>query len=78
MCMEGLSRKTIFRRNEIEGVILTYKLPCDNGWTTNLCVYAENENPGIWNEARTRETAERQHEEAIRMVKLMGFETEDA
>ena len=75
MRMEGLSRKTVFRRDEVEGVILTYKLPCDAGWTTNLCVYAENENPGIWNDARTRETAERQHDEAVRMVQLMGFET---
>lgn len=78
MCMEGLSRKTVFRRNEVVGVILTYKIPCDDIWTTNLCVFAKKENPGIWNEACTRETAERHHEEAIRMVKLMGFETEDA
>ena len=78
MCMEGLSRKPSFRYDTVEGVILTYKLPCVDAWTTNLCVYAENENPGIWNEACTRETAERHHEEAIRMVKLMGFETEDA
>lgn len=78
MCIKGLLRKTVFRRDKVEGVILTYKLPWDDAWTTNLCVYAENENPGIWNEACTRETAERHHEEAIRMVKLMGFETEDA
>ena len=78
MCMEGLSRKTVFRRDKIEGVILTYKLPCNDAWTTNLCVFAKKENPRIWSEASTREMAERQHEEAIRMVKLMGFETEDA
>ena len=76
--MEGLSRKTIFRRDKVEGVIFTYKIPCDDSWATNLCVFAKKENPGIWNEARTREMAERQHEESIRMVKLMGFETEDA
>lgn len=75
MCENGVQRKTIFRRGAVEGAVLTYKAPCSDVWTTMVFVFSDDGNPGITNETQIREFADRQHDEAVRMLDLMGFST---
>lgn len=75
MCENGVKRKTIFRRGAVEGSILTYKTPGAEDWTTMVFVFRDGDNPGISSNSCSRAFADRQHDEAVRMVQLMGFET---
>lgn len=75
MCENDVKRKTIFRRSAIEGAVLTYKTPGAEDWTTMVFVFRDGDNPGISSISCSRALADRQHDEAVRMVQLMGFET---
>ena len=75
MCENGVKRKTIFRRGAVEGAVLTYKMPSVEEWSTMVFVFGDGDNPGISNISCSRAFADRQHDEAVRMVQLMGFET---
>lgn len=73
--MNRESRETVFRRGAVEGAVLTYKAPCSDVWTTMVFVFSDDGNPGITNETHTRKFADRQHDEAVHMLELMGFST---
>lgn len=73
--MNRESRKTVFRRGAVEGAVLTYKAPCSDVWTTMVFVFSDDGNPGITSETHTRKFADRQHDEAVHMLELMGFST---
>ena len=75
MSETGVKRKTIFRRGAVEGAVLTYKMPSVEEWSTMVFVFGDGDNPGISNISCSQAFADRQHDEAVRMVQLMGFET---
>ena len=76
MCV-NTERKTIFRRGAVEGAVLTYRRPGSEHWATLVFVFnTEEHNPGITSLSCSRDFADRDHDEAVRMVRLMGFETD--
>jgi hypothetical protein len=75
--MGDVLRETVFWRGEVEGMVITYKIPGIDDWYTNLFVFGEEENPGILNAACKQDLAEHQHDEAVRMLRVMGFEIGD-
>jgi len=67
------ARRTVLRHKRLNVAVMTYKEPFGEVWRTVLTAFA-NDNPCIWNLADTEAEANERHDEAVRMVKLMGFE----
>ena len=70
----AVERKTSLRCNGVEGAVVTYG-PGDfiTQWSTMLVVLVEDK-PNIWNVAYTKDEAFRRHDEAVRLMKLLGAE----
>ena len=70
----AVERKTSLRCNGVEAAVVTYG-PGDfiTQWSTMLVVL-EEDNPNIWNVAYTKDEAFRCHDEAVRLMKLLGAE----
>lgn len=66
-------RVTVLKHGGLRVGVTTYKEPFGDGWRTVLSAY-EGDNPSLWNLADTEAEANKRHAEAVRMVKLMGFE----
>ena len=66
-------RRTILERDGLNVAVMTYKDPHRDAWRTGVAAFAED-NPSIWNHADTEAEANERHDDAVRMVKLMGFE----
>ena len=70
----AVERKTSLRCNGVKAAVVTYG-PGDfiTQWSTMLVVL-EEDNPNIWNVAYTKDEALRRHDEAVRLMKLLGAE----
>lgn len=66
-------RRTILEHDGLNVAVMTYKEPHRDAWRTCVAAFAEDK-PSIWNHADTEAEANERHDEAVRMVKLMGFE----
>ena len=66
-------RVTVLERDGLNVAVMTYKEPHCDAWRTCVAAFAED-NPRIWNHTDTEAEANERHDEAVRMVKLMGFE----
>ena len=70
----AVERETLLRCNGVKAVVVTHS-PGDfiTQWSTMLVVL-EEDNPTIWNVAYTKDEALRRHDEAVRLMKLLGAE----
>ena len=69
----AVERKTPLRCGGVEVAVVTYKPGYFTQWSTMLVVL-EEDNPNIWNVAYTKDEAFRRHDEAVRLMKLLGAE----
>lgn len=70
----AVERKTSLQYNGVEAAIVTYR---SGGFITQwntMLVVLEEDNPTIWNIAYTKHEAFRRHDEAVRLMKLLGAE----
>ena len=72
MTEQRAMRVTVLERDGLSVGVTTYKEPFGDRWRTVLAAYA-GDNPNLWNLADTEAEANKRHDEAVRMVKLMGF-----
>lgn len=72
MTEQRTMRRTVLERDGLRVGVITYKNTHTGGWRTCVAAFAED-NPSIWNHADTEAEANERHDEAVRMVKLMGF-----
>lgn len=70
----AVERETLLRCNGVKAVVVTHS-PGDfiTQWSTMLVVL-EEDNPTIWNAAHTKDEALRRHDEAVRLMKMLGAE----
>lgn len=69
----AVERKTPLRCGGVEVAVVTYRPGYFTQWSTMLVVL-EEDNPNIWNVAYTKDEAFRRHDEAVRLMKLLGAE----
>ena len=70
----SLERETLLRCGGVKVAVVTYGPGyIITQWSTMLVVL-EEENPTIWNAADTKDEAFRRHDEAVRLMKLLGAE----
>ena len=70
----AVERKTSLQYNGVEAAVVTYRSgDFITQWNTMLVVL-EEDNPTIWNIAYTKHEAFRRHDEAVRLMKLLGAE----
>ena len=72
MTEQRAMRVTVLERDGLNVAVITYKESHCDAWRTVLAAYA-GDNPNLWNLADTEAEANERHDEAVRMVKLMGF-----
>ena len=72
MTEQRTMRRTVLERDGLNVAVITYKESHCDAWRTCVAALAED-NPSIWNLADTEAEANERHDEAVRMVKLMGF-----
>ena len=72
MTERNAMRVMVLERDGLNVAVMTYKEPHCDAWRTCVAALAED-NPSIWNHADTEAEANKRHDEAVRMVKLMGF-----
>ena len=72
MTEQRAMRWTVLERDGLSVGVTTYKESHCDAWRTCVAALAED-NPRIWNLADTEAEANERHDEAVRMVKLMGF-----
>ena len=70
----AVERKTLLRCGGVKVAVVTYS-PGNfiTQWSTMLVVL-EEDNPTIWNVAYTKDEALCRHDEAVRLMKLLGAE----
>jgi hypothetical protein len=70
----SLERETLLRCGRVKVAVVTYSPGyIITQWSTMLVVL-EEENPTIWNAADTKDEALRCHDEAVRLMKMLGAE----
>ena len=70
----SLERETLLRCGGVKVAVVTYSPGyIITQWSTMLVVL-EEDNPNIWNVAYTKDEAFRRHDEAVRLMKLLGAE----
>ena len=71
----SLERETLLRCGGVKVAVVTYSPGyIITQWSTMLVVLEEEESPTIWNAADTKDEAFRRHDEAVRLMKLLGAE----
>ena len=74
MKTNAVERKTSLRCNGVEAAVVTYGPGVFiTQWNTMLVVL-EEDNPTIWNVAYAKDVAFRRHDEAVRLMKMLGAE----
>jgi hypothetical protein len=70
----SLERETLLRCGGVKVAVVTYSPGYIITQWSMMLVVLEEENPTIWNAADTKDEAFRWHDEAVRLMKLLGAE----